>query len=173
MDWSESHNGVMLCSFDKTKELMPEVTPILEELEISGKLQMDIAQYLVDVKIHMLMPGQYPCIPNWHYDFRPRNCDGIRTPWVVPEDDPHMFMYVSGHPATEYRDKDGEVYTKPAGQWNIFTRNDLHRGAASEIHTWRCFIRVIPKSFVHDTTINVGTLRRHSQVYLDSDNFTW
>lgn len=25
-----------------------------------------------DVKIHMLMPNQYPCIPNWHFDNVPR-----------------------------------------------------------------------------------------------------
>lgn len=32
IDWTQSHCGVMLCSFEKTKELMPEVLPILDEL---------------------------------------------------------------------------------------------------------------------------------------------
>jgi hypothetical protein len=39
IDWSQSHNGVMLCSFEKTIELMPEVKPILDELLNSGMLE--------------------------------------------------------------------------------------------------------------------------------------
>lgn len=171
-DWSKSHNGVMLCSFEKTKELMPEVTPILEELENSGMLELPVEDYAVDVKIHMLMPKQFPCIPNWHRDFIPRNENNKRdfSQEITGE---KMYMWLSGAPLTEYRTKDGETYFKPAQQWHTFTRHDIHRGTMSEEHTWRCFIRVIPKSFIHPTTINVGTLRRHTQVYLDSNKFNW
>ena len=55
IDWSKSHNGTMLCSFDKAVELMPEVSPILEELERSGMLELPREDYAVDVKVHMLM----------------------------------------------------------------------------------------------------------------------
>lgn len=167
-DWSKSHNGVMLCSFAKTKELMPEVTPILEALE--PQLEMDIDKYLVDVKIHMLMPKQFPCIPNWHYDFMPRDCEGERTAGKASKES--MYMWISGAPLTQYK-KGGNVYTKPAQQWNTFTQRDLHRGSMAEEHTWRCFIRVIPKEFVHETTINAGQIRRHTQVYCDSETFKW
>lgn len=172
IDWSKSHCGVMLCSFDRTKELMPEVAPILDELINSVGLQLDPEDYLVDVKVHMLMPNQYPCIPNWHRDFTPRDSEGKRIPFKADEEELKMYMWLSGDPLTEYR-KNGENYFKPPQQWHTFTRHDLHRGTMSREHTWRCFIRVIPKQFVHETTKNAGTLRRHCQVYLDSKRFKW
>lgn len=173
IDWSKSHNGVMLCSFDKTKELMPEVTPILDELLDSRLLQLDTDDYAVDVKIHMLMPKQYPCIPDWHMDFIPRD-ENLKRDFKGTTGE-KMYMWLSGEPLTEYMidgDKDN-TYFKPAQCWHSFTQKDIHRGTMSEIHTWRCFIRVIPKKFIHPTTINVGQLRRHTQVYLDSQKFNW
>lgn len=170
IDWSKCHNGVMLCSFEEVKNLMPEVWPILED--VVPKLELPLEDYKVDVKIHMLMPKQFPCIPNWHRDFMPRNDKGKR---VLSEPSKlKMYMWLSGEPLTEYKDKiTGKTYTKSAGQWHTFTQEDLHRGTMCNIHTWRCFIRIIPSLFVHSITKNVGSIRRHTQVYLDSDNFHW
>ena len=170
IDWSQSHNGVMLCSFEKTVELMPEVSPILDE--VIPQLQYSKDYYLIDVKIHMLMPKQFPCIPNWHRDFVPRD-ENLKRDFKCDLGDDKMYMWVSGAPLTLYRNKDGSEYTKPPKVWNSFTRHDIHRGTASEIHTWRCFIRVIPAHFVHSTTINVGKLRRHTQIYLNAEKFNW
>lgn len=170
IDWSKSHNGVMLCSFDKTVELMPEVKPILDELY--PLLEFDKEEYVVDVKIHMLMPKQFPCIPNWHRDFVPRDENLKRDFKAVTGE--KMYMWLSGTPLTEYRDSEtGETYFKEEQKWHTFTQNDLHRGTMSNEHTWRCFIRVIPRKFIHGTTINVGKIRRHTQVYLDSNKFNW
>lgn len=171
IDWSKSHNGVMLCSFDKTKELMPEVSPILDELISSGMLELHPDEYAVDVKIHMLMPNQYPCIPNWHYDFVPRDKELKKD--LNGRSGEKMYMWISGEPLTEYMDENKNVYTKEANKWHSFTQYDLHRGTLCHKHTWRCFIRVIPKKFIHPTTINVGQLRRHTQVYLDATKFSW
>ena len=168
IDWTKSHNGVMLCTFDKTYELMPEVKPILEELK--PLLELDEDQYLVDVKIHMLMPGQFPCIPDFHFDFMPRDAQGKRTPGKA--DPRKMYMWLSGAPLREYKDKDG-LHQKPAQQWHEFSQKSYHRGTECNEYTWRCFIRVIPKDFVHTVTLNVGEIRRHTQVYLDSKNFYW
>lgn len=168
IDWSKSHNGLMLCSFEKAYELMPEVKPILDELIPS--LELNVEDYVVDVKIHMLMPNQFPCIPNWHFDFMPRDENGDRIPSKASP--LKMFMWLSGSPLTLYKNEDGE-FTKPAQQWHSFTQSTLHRGQMSEEHTWRCFIRVIPKEFVHSTTTNVGQIRRHTQVYCDSRKFKW
>ena len=169
IDWSKSHNGLMLCSFEQAYELMPEVTPILKEL--IPILELPITDYLVDVKIHMLMPNQFPCIPNWHRDFMPRDAKGNR---ILADASPlKMYMWLSGPPLTEYKDINGISYFKQPQQWHIFTQNDLHRGTVSDTHRWRCFIRVIPKQFVHSHTINTGTIRRHTQVYLDSKHFHW
>ncbi len=166
IDWSKSHNGVMLCTLEQTKELMPEVMPLLNELELEESWE----HYLIDVKVHMLMPQQYPCIPNWHFDFLPRDSYGERTEGAKSER--KMYMWLSAAPLTLYKDSSGE-FTKPAQQWHSFTQHDLHRGQMSEDHVWRCFIRVIPKSFVHETTINMGQQRRHIQVYADSRKFKW
>lgn len=170
IDWTKSHCGVMLCTFADAKRLMPEVTPILEELEPT--LELPIEEYLVDVKVHMLMPDQFPAIPNWHYDFLPRDANGNRCDGHVATD--KMYMWLSGLPLTEYKDRiTKEVTTKPAQQWHSFTQDDLHRATVSDIHTWRCFIRVIPKKLVHTVTINTAQVRRHCQVYLDSSKFRW
>jgi len=169
IDWSKSHNGVMLCDFHETIRLMPEVKLILHE--VGPILEMNWQDYLIDVKIHMLMPDQYPCIPNWHNDFLPRNSEGERE--KGKQSDKKMYMWISGDPLTEYIDEHGAIYTKEAQKWHSFTQSDTHRGALCREHTWRCFIRIIPKEFVHESTINVGQLRRHTQVYLDSNKFKW
>ncbi len=161
----------MLCSFEETIKLMPEVKPILDELIESNMLELPADQYAVDVKIHMLMPEQFPCIPNWHRDFVPRD-ENLKRDFRALTGE-KMYMWLSGAPLTEYKNKKGESSFKPAKQWHSFTQHDLHRGTRCEEHTWRCFIRVIPKKFIHSTTINVGQLRRHTQVYLDSNKFKW
>ena len=171
VDWSKSHNGVMLCSFEKTYSLMPEVKPILEELINSGMLEFSIEEYVVDVKVHMLMPNQWPCIPNWHRDFIPRDENLKKNNKGITGE--KMYMWISGKPYTEYRGKDGISYYKTPQEWHSFTQHEFHRGTMSREHTWRCFIRVIPKKFIHSSTINVGTKRDHIQVYLDVNRFTW
>lgn len=171
IDWSKSSCGVMLCSFERTKVLMPEVAPILDEL--IPDLELPVEDYAVDVKVHMLMPDSYPCIPNWHRDFTPRDHHNKRLPFSKDDVGNKMYIWLSGEPLTEYIDENGNKFHKEAQKWHSFTRNDLHRGTISHIHTWRCFIRVIPKCFIHDITKNVGQIRRHCQVYLDSKHFTW
>jgi len=165
IDWSKSHCGVMLCTFDKTIELMPEVIPVLQTVP---KLEYHMDDYLIDVKVHMLMPGEYPCITNWHQDFVPRDKDLKKLRDKITGD--KMYLWVSGPPLTEF----STIVGASNEGWTTFTQNDVHRGTISKIHTWRCFIRLIPKWFVHPTTINVGQLRRHSQVYIeDPNNFRW
>lgn len=168
IDWSKSHCGVMLCTFEKTIELMPEVEPILNEL--IPYLDMKKEEYVVDVKVHMLMPGEWPCIPNWHRDFVPRDENKNRLVNQVTGE--NMYIWVSGEPYTEWL-KPEEIKTVGDIGWKVFNQNDVHRGVMSNIHTWRCFIRVIPAKFIHPGTLNIGTLRRHSQVYLDAAKFKW
>lgn len=168
-DWSKSHNGIMLCTFEQTREFMPEVMPMLDEF--IPRLEHDVDEYVVDVKVHMLMPGEYPCIPNWHLDFVPRDKDRKKIPDQITGD--KMYLWVSGAPYTEFK-KDPVKIETGEFTWVEFTQSDLHRGVKSEIHTWRCFIRVIPKKFIHPGTLNIGTIRRHTQVYIEEpDRFRW
>ena len=169
MDWTKSHNGIMLCSYDQTISLMPEVIPIIDDL--IPFLEYGINDYAIDVKVHMLMPGEYPCIPNWHCDFVPRDENLNKEPSKITGD--KMYLWVSGPPYTEFKRPPTKIHTGNY-TWVEFDQTDLHRGVISEIHTWRCFIRLIPKWFIHSTTINVGTIRRHSQVYIEDPNkFRW
>lgn len=161
----------MLCSFERTVELMPEVEPILDDLIQGGMLELPVEDYAVDVKIHMLMPKQFPCIPNWHRDFVPRDAEGKRLPGKLLEE--KMYTWLSGTPLTEYKEENGSTYLLEPQKWHPFTQKDVHRGTLCNEHTWRCFIRVIPKKFIHPNTLNVGEVRRHIQVYLDAANFTW
>lgn len=168
-DWSKSHCGLMLCTIKQTREMMPEVMPIVEEL--IPHLEHAPEDYLVDVKVHMLMPGEYPCIPNWHCDFVPRDEKLKKLPKQITDD--KMYLWVSGEPRTEFLQPPNKIITENY-EWVEFDQHDTHRGIKSKIHTWRCFIRLIPKWFVHPTTINVGTIRRHSQVYIEDPNhFRW
>jgi hypothetical protein len=169
IDWSQSHCGVMLCTIEKTIELMPEVQSML--MLLLPHLEHDAKDYLVDVKVHMLMPNEYPCIPNWHRDFVPRDKNLNQLPEKITGD--LMYIHVSGAPYTQFKTDQGTIATSEA-LWTVITQNDFHRGIKSEIHTWRAFIRLIPKWFVHPATVNVGKLRRHSQVYIDEpDQFRW
>ena len=161
IDWSKCHNGLMLCTLEQAHELMPEVMPIIDPIKHL------LLHYAIDVKVHKLMPGQNPSIPNWHYDFRPR--DPLNRPSKYIKDETPMYLWVSGAPLTEFKDD-----TVLPNTWYMFNRDDLHRGVEATDFCWRGFIRAIPKSFIHPGTKNVGEVRRHSQVYIKNyDGFTW
>jgi len=170
IDWTKSHCGVMVCSFEKTIELMPEVEPVLKELYPILDLPLD--EYVVDIRVSMLMPKQYAAIPNWHRDFVPRDADLVQDNSGITGE--KMYMWLSGTPSTEYLNKETkETYVKSTQMWHAFTQDDWHRAMPATEHCWRGFIRVVPSKFIHGHTTNLGTQRRHSQVYLDTKTFKW
>jgi hypothetical protein len=124
--------------------------------------------FIWDVKVHMLMPGQYPCIPNWHYDNVPRVNNKQDFDLIKP--DLPMWLWVSGEPLTEFR-FGGKI--KPQ-TWHRFTQKDEHRGSVSRDFTWRGFIRATHKDIYLGRPKQVtNPVRRHSQVYLDVNSFSW
>lgn len=183
MRWDRSHNGLMLCTYEQAGMMMPEVVPILDRLARSEPISW--WHHLIDVKVHMLMPGMFPCIPNWHRDFCPRDAEGNLAEDFEPDDTP-MYLWLSGPPLTEFADVNVVTDTLgnatpcahgirqvPADEWYPFTRADWHRGVAATERGWRCFIRVIPREFVANRDVLLGQKRRHSQVYLDAESFSW
>src|SRR5580700_1237659 len=42
------------------------------------------APIIVDTRVHMLMPGWYPCIPGWHHDDVPRTRADGQPDYVTP-----------------------------------------------------------------------------------------
>jgi hypothetical protein len=140
------------------RELMPDLTPVLDTFPDNEGL------FTWDVKVHMLMPRQYPCIPNWHTDNVPR-VNGLQRFDLVRVDLP-MYLWVSGAPLTQF--KHGFVQ---AGVWHRFTQLDEHRGNMAAEFGWRCFIRATHRDILQPKA--EGHLRRHSQVYLDAEGYQW
>ncbi len=157
IDWSKQHSGVIKASFDQLKELMPDVFYLIERT-----FPDDPYLFTWDVKVHMLMPKQYPCIPNWHQDAVPRDC-GIQKFDQINTGFP-LYLWVSGAPLPEF--EGGFLLPK---QWFRFTQADVHRGCAASEFCWRGLIRAIHSKLVPPK--KVGALRRHSQVYLDAENY--
>lgn len=158
IDWSKQICGVHQATYEGTIEAMPDLAGLLKTFPD------DPGCFTWDVKVHMLMPRQYPCIPNWHCDFVPR-VDGIQRHDLVKADKP-MYCWVSGPPLTQF--KHGYLEAK---KWHRFTQVDEHRGTPSGDFCWRGFIRA--------THIDIMTAkeppweRRHAQVYLDSETYQW
>lgn len=160
VDWSKQHCGVHQAPFSETLKLMPDLTDILYSFP-SGE---NPHEFTWDIKVHMLMPRLYPCIPGWHVDNVPREGGPQRYDLVKP--DAPMWMWVSGGPLTQFRD--GYVLPKT---WFRFTQLDEHRGQAASEFCWRGFIRAT--HFDIQKPRQGEYLRRHSQVYVNEVDYQW
>ena len=160
--WEKQHCGVHRASWGQLAESMPDVCGLI--LPYFPESPWD---FTWDVKVHMLMPSQYPCIPNWHYDNIPRVNN--EQDWGQVRTDLPMYLYISGAPFTEFR----EGGLVKAGEWKRFTQKDEHRGTMSNDFTWRGFIRATHKDILPANPAGTDVSRRHSQVYLDVGNFSW
>lgn len=158
IDWSKQHCGVHHGTYEKTLELMPDLKEVLETFPYDPK------NFMWDVKVHMLFPGQYPCIPNWHCDFVPR-VNGIQQYNLVDTTKP-MYLWVSGAPLTQFK----HGFAQPQ-KWIRFTQLDEHRGMPACDFLWRGFIRAVHIDICKPSTEN--NLRRHCQVYLNADTYQW
>lgn len=157
IDWSKQHCGVHQSSFGEALELMPDLREVLNTFPENPR------NFTWDIKVHMLMPMQYPCIPNWHYDNIPRK-NGIQT-FEIGLLRP-MYLWISGPPLPQF--KHGFLL---AGSWHRFTQRDLHRGVAASDFGWRGMIRATHKYIMAPK--EGDKLRRHSQVYLDANDYKW
>lgn len=162
--WSEQHCGVRLGSYGQMLSLMPDL------IELSTTFPENPNDFVWDVKVHMLMPGQFPCIPNWHFDNIPR-VNGRQRHDLRRIEFP-MYLWVSNEPLPEFRGSlyNGKIQEKT---WFRFSQADEHRGTVSKLFCWRGFIRATHKEIAPTTGKGHDPLRRHSQVYLDANKFTW
>lgn len=129
------------------------------------------ADLVIDSRVHMLMPGWYPCIPGWHHDDVPRIRSDGQPEYEAPTDRAeHILMLVNSHLApTEFAIGESDFGVPPVGsviyekwhhevQMQIFEKrlttvsapdktlikfNDRtwHRGVAAVDNGWRFFIR--------------------------------
>lgn len=161
IDWSLQVNGVHRASFDDMVKVMPDLACIKESFP------EDVNDFTWDVKVHMLMPNQFPCIPNWHFDNVPRvnnKQDFDKVDSSLP-----MYLWISGEPLTEFRNG-GLIAPRT---WKRFTQKDEHRGTMAKDFTWRGFVRATHNKILAANPSGESVVRRHSQVYLDSNNFSW
>lgn len=165
MKIEKMHNGLHRCPIMEAANLMPEIREVLMGLSP----QKPISEYVIDVKVHMLMPNQYPCIPNWHYDNVPRGDDNKQDFSQITRD--AMYLWVSNAPLTEFNTEVGVCEIRPE-YWYEFYQTDQHRGTAAKDFCWRLLIRACPMTILQPNPPDKW-IRRHSQVYLDSANFTW
>lgn len=158
IDWSKQHCGVHQAPASVLCELMPDLVALM------SSFPEDADQFTWDVKVHMLMPRQYPCIPGWHVDNVPRE-GGIQR-YERSRVDLPMWMWVSGGPLTQF----SHGYVQ-AQTWYRFTQVDQHRGQPASDFCWRGFVRGTHKDIQPPKKGN--HLRRHCQVYVCEENYQW
>lgn len=94
--------GLFRCDLSDAFDVMPELAALYETAPIPVD---ERSQWEIDIKIHMLMPRQWPCIPNWHCDNVPRDENGMtdyQRGKRVAADAPPMYLWVSGTPCTQF-----------------------------------------------------------------------
>jgi hypothetical protein len=158
IDWSKQHCGVLMAPIDAVATLMPEVAEFIDAS--FPELPSD---FTWDVKVHMLMPRQYPCIPNWHTDAVPR-INGIQRFELIRPDLP-LYLWLSGPPLTQFE----AGYLEPR-VWHRYSQCDRHRGTPAADFCWRGMIRATHKDL--QAAKPDGHWRRHCQVYLDAEGYT-
>lgn len=147
---------------------------------IGGKMTREFLQMLdeiwggsyitVDSRVHMLMPGFWPCIPGWHHDDVPRERSDGQPNYINPSyhaehcmaivgnasvtefalgsaafpDVPRgSFFYREWHPLVDMLIENG-VLSKvkaPVGQLVFFDWQTWHQGAPAVSRGFRWFIR--------------------------------
>jgi hypothetical protein len=154
---------------------------------------------IFDSRVHMLMPGWWPCIPGWHHDDVPRTrIDGqpnYHDPANITE---HAMLLVNGeiaptkfaigelelwepvfgrtiyqqwHPIVEMAITNGSVgqVDAPSNRVIYFNHQTFHRGVQAVKGGWRFFIRATKNSSRKPT----NELRRQVQVYLSYPEMGW
>lgn len=176
--------GLISCPLPVAYATLPELAPLYDSCPVEVP-----EDWVIDVKIHMLQPETFPCIPDWHCDAVPRGPDG-KTQFDKTTPEAPMWLWVSGHPETRYAankavvglieshadlaansDKFNVQMCEPQ-RWYRFTQLSPHQGRAAEKFCWRIFARITHKSIAPKNPTS-SVIRRHAQVYLDSSRASW
>lgn len=129
------------------------------------------APLVIDSRVHMLMPGWYPCIPGWHHDDVPRTrADGQPNYGEGQDRSAHIIALVNGdicpthfavgsaafempkgdqplysawHRDVEKLLEDGQLerVVAPSNHLIRFTDRTWHTGTKAVANGWRFFIR--------------------------------
>ena len=194
---SDQYCGLFRCPLAEAYKLLPDLSDLFNDA--NGMLINEghnPYEWEMDLKIHMLMKDQYPCIPNWHCDNVPR-VEGKTKYNAIKEDTPPMYLWLSDNPTIEFLStgwncknitpKSHDVLAKiiesqrcnglmvksaPAQTWISMDQQTPHRGTQAQENTWRVFVRLTHNSITPVRPVN-NYIRRHCQVYLNPETFSW
>lgn len=155
----------------------------------------------IDSRVHMLMPGWYPCIPGMHHDDIPRtrsdgqpnyevlsynadhliglvNAEIAPTEFAVGEIDLDIpplgeLIYRDWHPKVMKAIEDGTMLSLKAtsGVMYQFDNYAFHQGTAAVSSGWRWFIRVSRDT---DRALDCkNEIRKQTQVYMQNPMEGW
>jgi hypothetical protein len=199
-DWTQDEikNEPMLFNCDgyTAFDLGSDITRnFLQRLILSG---WDIKDTVVDSRVHMLMPGWYPCIPGMHHDDIPRSTTNGQPNYINPEyKAEHVLGLVNGdiaptqfaigdidleiptegiiykewHPKVMQTIEDGTMksYSAESGVILQFDSESFHQGTKAVAGGWRWFIRVSKNTHRKPT----NEIRKQVQVYLEHPMEGW
>lgn len=160
---------------------------------IDGYL-LDKTGWIIDSRVHMLMPGWYPCIPGWHHDDIPRSATNGQPNYDNPEYKAVHRMCVIGKSAMPeflnqivaldkvendvvYKVWNDQINNIPglrtqtlqSGDVVEFGEQDFHRGLPATQDCWRFFIRAS-----RNTTRQFhNEIRKQVQVYMSELEAGW
>lgn len=179
--------GLFRCPLPLAYGLLPELSALYDSAPVENPEEWEL-----DIKIHMLMANQYPCIPNWHCDNVKRVDGQVRYDLIESQAKP-MYLWISDGPHTEFLANPLEVLGAPKGHhaladyirsskvptkflpaqtWIRMDQRTPHRGTLAKEDGWRVFARLTHKSIAPVRPV-LNFVRRLCQVYLDATSFEW
>lgn len=153
---------------------------------------------VVDTRVHMLMPGWYPCIPGWHHDDVPRTRADGQPNYRDKRIAQHAMVLVGsescctefaigcasfrvpGRGSMVYGEWHGEI-ERAIGRGELerhrchmnrvieFDARTWHRGVEATGRGWRFFAR----ASYGGSAKPVNEVRRQAQVYMSAVNAGW
>lgn len=154
---------------------------------------------IIDSRVHMLMPGWFPCIPGYHHDDVPRSLSNGQPNYYNPEyKSNHAMLLVNGDICptefalgeADFDDiEEGEKYYKvwhrdvieylgyghlkkvnaESNRIIYFDWNTWHTGTKAVANGWRFFIR----ASINTARKPTNEIRRQVQVYLENPMEGW
>jgi hypothetical protein len=182
------------CSFARGYDLGGPITRDFLDL-----LPYQWENSIIDSRVHMLMPGWFPCIPGWHHDDVPRSRTDGQPNYMDPEyRAEHAMFLVNGEIAPtqfalgrvdmEEPPLGAKIYEKwskqihaftsegtlkswsaPSNQVIYFDWQTFHNGVSAIKPGWRFFIRASRNTNRKPT----NEVRKQVQVYLNALEEGW
>lgn len=157
----------------------------------------------IDSRVHMLMPGWFPCIPGWHHDDIPRSrldkqpnyddpewsskhCIALINGGIAPTqfaigkavctDNGAVPIYAEWHKQVERMIESGELERvhAPTNQLVHFDCDTFHQGVGAVGNGWRWFGRIsYDAGYVTHNRTRHNEIRRQVNVYMENPFKGW